>query len=373
MNRTESGRIDALLDELTEKVNSPRNQAKKDIPPPRFGIGIEGALGWGQLVGYDPVRYHSDPLYSFENQIREKIYHIDNFDDDSCIGTGVSASIGWYFEYTLFDMDVYYTPAGVPIIQEDHPMTRTPDLRLLKPFSFTETGQMPKAISFYEDMVEIAGDRVNVAFPAWWRGPLDLAIQLRGYSNFVLDAVERPEFLHDLMKYITDERMRWHDDYCKFLGTEIAAASLADDWLNVPFISPSIFRDFVLPRYLDLERRHGGIGGIHACGNQTELQKYMLEIKSLHGFEVSPWTDLEQTLINLPQDKSIGIGLPNTDVLLKTEAEMRPKLQWIKESCRGRSYGVSAGSLQKVHEDLDEDVERIKGFIHMAKEVLHGA
>ena len=74
----------------------------------------------------------------------------------------------------------------------------------------------------------------------------------------------------------------------------------------------------------------------------------------------------------IPQERSIGIALPNTDVLLKTEAEMRAKLCWIKEVYKGRSYGVGVGSLQKVHENLEEDVERIKRFISMAKGVLHG-
>ena len=39
------------------------------------------------------------------------------------------------------------------------------------------------------------------------------------------------------MKYITDERVRWHDEYCNFMNTEIRPASIGDDWLNVPFIS----------------------------------------------------------------------------------------------------------------------------------------
>ena len=46
-----------------------------------------------------------------------------------------------------------------------------------------------------------------MTFPTFNRGPLDINVQLRGYEGFI------------------------------------------DDWVNVPFISPALFRDFVLPLY----------------------------------------------------------------------------------------------------------------------------
>ena len=44
---------------------------------------------------------------------------------------------------------------------------------------------------------------------AWWRGPLDLAIQLRGYEALMVDISERPAFVHDLLRFITEQRCRW--------------------------------------------------------------------------------------------------------------------------------------------------------------------
>ena len=43
-----------------------------------------------------------------------------------------------------------------------------------------------------------------------------------------------------------------------------------------------------------------------------------------------------------------------------------------KETCDGYNYTVHAGSLQKVHDDYDEDIGKIKAFIRIAKKVLHG-
>ncbi len=102
---------------------------------------------------------------------------------------------------------------------------------------------------------------------------------------------------------------------------------MADDWINVPFISPELFRDFVLPPYLAIERFHGGIGSVHSCGNQAPVQRYLLEIRSLPQLEVSAWTSLDETLVNVPASKTLWISLHPNDVLCASPTEMEAKLR----------------------------------------------
>jgi len=113
------------------------------------------------------------------------------------------AWLGHYPEYTLLGLSVTFDSQGVPIIQTDHPLTRAPDLSLLQPIDFYTSGWMPRVLRWYDSLQRISAGRLNVTFNmTWWRGCLDLAVQLRGYDNLVNDMIERPGFVHDLMKFL---------------------------------------------------------------------------------------------------------------------------------------------------------------------------
>jgi uroporphyrinogen-III decarboxylase len=222
----------------------------------------------------------------------------------------------------------------------------------------------------HEEVQRIIDGRLPCGFISWNRGGLDLAIQLRGYNNFLIDTIERPDFIHALMGRVTDERCRWYDAYAEWSGQPLGPTWLGDDWINVPYISPSIFADFVLPRYLEIEAHHGGIGGIHSCGNQTPVQKYLLQVKSLNTFEVSPWTDLLGTLDNLPPDKHLAIALHPNDVLVASPDQMRRKLEFIRDNCQGRSYAVASAGLTPIRDQYQDYLTRIQTWLDLARETF---
>ncbi len=364
--------IDQLMDELQSKIASPAHQARKNALEPRFYTYLEN-LGEVQLFGYNLNKYLTNAVFNCEMQLRQKLFCLENFSDDSFFGMDVSAAVGMYFEYTLVGLDVRHQDDGVPHIQDDHPLSVTPDLKLLKPHDFKTSGFMPRIFRLYEDLKKLGKDRLNVIFPIWQRGPLDMAIQLRGYDRFIMDTAERPEFVHGLMKYLNQERMRWWEAYRQFSGSREESAQIHDDWINVPFISPAMFEEFVLPRYLELEAFHGKIPYIHSCGNKVPVQKMLEQIKTLEVHEVNHWTDLEATLSNVPAIKFLNISLLNTEVLLADEVKMRRELQRIVRLCQGRHYSVCAQAIEKVHDDMAEDIAQVKRWLVIAREVLRPA
>ena len=369
-NPSASVRIDRLIDQVLELTENPGEARRRHPNGPSIGVGIEEPIAWTVLFGFDANRYFADPWFYMEQTLKHKLWRWQHVRDDALMTPDISAWLGHYPEYTLLGMSVDFTPKGIPILQQDHPISRQADMRLLSPISFTESGWMPRALRWHEDLTRIAAGRLKVGFVTWARGCLDLAIQLRGYTNFVGDTVERPGFIHDLLGFLTEQRLIWHDAFCAHFGQRLRPAYIADDWLNVPFISPGMFVDFVLPRYLEIEAHHGGIGGIHSCGNQTPLQCHMLELKSLRGFEVSPWTDLEQTLVNIPSAMGLGLSLHPNDVLLATEQEMRAKLLSIGSRCEGRRWGLGTSGLTPIFADNAEYAQRIDSWLAIAREVL---
>ncbi len=373
IDQARAKRIGELIGALEEAVASPRNRAREQRSP-RAVFNLEEPIASARIHGYDVNAYLADPAFYCEQTLRQKLWRWEHFpEEDAPLTLELPAWIGHYPEYTFAGMRVSFDGRGVPLLQADHPLSRDPDLRLLQPVDFASSGWMPRILRWYDDLCVLAAGRLKVTFAmTWWRGCLDLAMQLRGYGAFVADLAERPAFAHGLLQFLVEQRCRWWEGYYRHFGLPVAPAAVADDWINVPFISPGILRDFVLPRYLEIERYHGGITGVHSCGNQTPVQRYLLEIESLPTFEVSPWTDLQQTLRNVPASKSLSISLHPNDVLCASPAEMEARLRGITALCRGRRYDIHTSGLTPIWDDPGEFIRRIRMWNGAVQHVLGG-
>ncbi len=362
--------IDALVDRVLAAAESQenRNRARRS---PRIFFQLEEPIASTLIDGLSVQRFYADPQYYAERVLQRKLWRWENFpDDDLAMDTTLPASLGFYPEYTYAGMTVAYTERGVPEIQTDHPMVRDPDLRHLRPVSFASSGWMPRALRWHEDLSRLAAGRLEVPFGAtWWRGCLDLAIQLRGFEAFLSDTAERPGFVHSLLTSLVEQRCRWWAGYEEHFGRKREPSFVGDDWINVPFLSPDLFRDFILPRYLDIERFHGGIAGVHSCGNQEPVQKYLLQIRSLPVLEVSAWTDLGRTLANVPADKELVISLHPNDVLCAEPAEMERRLTGILAACSGRRVTIATSGLTPLTPDIEGFVRRVRTWTRIARKV----
>ena len=337
---------------------------------PHLAVGIHDYTTQAFLFGLDFDRYFSDPQYYVMETLKLKCWRQRTFHDDNLISADLSASLGYYPEYTCLGMSVAVDAQGVAQLQSDHPLTRDPDLRQLAPVDFYTSGWMPRVLRWHDAIVRLIDGRLPVSFGmTWWRGPLDLAIQLRGYEAFSEDISERPVFVHDLLRFITEQRCRWYEGYERHFGLERSPGAIGDDWLNVPFISPDFFAEFVLPCYREIERFHGGLAWIHSCGNQGPLQPHLLTLRSLHGFEISPWTDMHETLRNVPPDKRLGFDLHPTEVLLDLPETARKKLHAIKHACAGRTYSIQGGGAL-ICDSREEYVARLQQWLKIAYEVF---
>ncbi len=362
-------RIDRLVDRVLEAAAGPENRRRREGR--YFSFALEEPIAWTIIEGLDPERYYADAAYFVEQSLAQKLWRWDTFPDDGApIEPALPASLGFYPDYTYAGISLHWDARGVPILQEDHPLRCDPDLRLLDGIDVERGGWMPRALAWQESVREIVGGRLAVPFAATWsRGCLDLAIQLRGYEAFLGDTAERPEFAHGLLERLADLRCRWWAAHARRTGEAIGPTSVADDWINVPFITPDMFRDFVLPPYLAIERFHGGIAGIHSCGNQAPVQQYLLQIRSLPALEVSAWTSLDETLANVPADKRLWISLHPNDVLCASPAQMEAKLRSIVAKCRGREFGIGTSGLTPLSRDVGAFVETVRTWTRIARRV----
>jgi hypothetical protein len=56
----------------------------------------------------------------------------------------------------------------------------------------------------------------------------------------------------------------------------------------------------------------------------------LLELKTLKQFEVSPWTDLTQTIKNVPEAFTLCVSLHPNDILFTTLEKIEKKIKLIK-------------------------------------------
>jgi len=180
MDAAAARRIGALVDRVLEAAASPENRRRREAR--QFSFALEEPIAWTIIEGLDPERYYADAAYFVERSLAQKLWRWDLFPDDGAsIEPTLPASLGFYPEYTYAGMSLRWDTRGVPILQEDHPLRSDPDLHLLDGIDVERGGWMPRALAWHESVREIVGDRLATPFAApWWRGGLDLAIQLRG-------------------------------------------------------------------------------------------------------------------------------------------------------------------------------------------------
>jgi hypothetical protein len=220
------------------------------------------------------------------------------------------------------------------------------------------------------------GGEVTISFPNFNRGPLDIAVQLRGYTTFVEDTAERPQFVHALMAHAVRDRQRFRECRRRYLrepATPNPSTYVADDWVNVPFITPTMFREFVLPAYRQIQQNEGPITSFHTCGRyEPIIAEFLGEFPGIRRLDVSGWNDFELLDRLLPADIEFSLSLINTFVLAGTRELQLDKLRRIAKLRRRRKVYLNVQAIVQIHDDFSEDMRRVNDFIALAREVCRG-
>ncbi len=333
-------------------------------------------LGWPPLFGFDFNRFYSDPDFMFEQELRQRIFWLDNTVGDDQAGWGMAPTTGFYWDITLFGQHITTTPGGVPEFQP-HPLAQARDLKALDRFRFHDSGDMPLLRRQFDALQRLstdeAGGRVTVEFPRFTRGPLDIFVQLRGYERFVEDVTEAPAFVHAALALLVDERTRFNRERAAWLGEAFppAATFVADDWINPPFISPAIFRTFVIPAYRRIQDAEGRVEGFHTCGPLGALVGDLLAaFPGIGTLDVSGWNDV--AALDQAVDPAIAFHcqVRNVTVLAGPESEHRQLLAGLRQVAGRRRLAVGAQSIVMLHQNLAENFCRLNHFIELARVLL---
>jgi uroporphyrinogen decarboxylase len=153
------------------------------------------------------------------------------------------------------------------LLSGDDPEAGLPALRHFPPADLYD-------MSVLEAMVEKVGEN------AWWLhhppGPWDMAAQVRGLVDLSTDIYDRPQFVHELMRFCTD----WLAGlYRRLAETGIHSISMNETWVGVG-VAPEHFREFMKPYESEcVAAAHdaGCLVSFHNCGRATLLLEDMAD------------------------------------------------------------------------------------------------
>lgn len=231
--------------------------------------------------------YTENPDVMFETQVRCQDWQRHHILQDAPMGLP-SEEEGWsvnvdfqnFYEAGWFGCEIAYFDKQVP---DTHPRWQGEARKreiiergIPDPFG----GLMARNKAYYEYFVEKAktyryqGRRVTKVAPRGLGtdGPLTVAANLRGASELFADFIEDPEYVKDLLAFVTDAVVARIQAWRQYLGQPIRqeAFGFADD--SVMLLSREMYREFVLPCHRRLREAlctTAAGGGIHLCGDSS--------------------------------------------------------------------------------------------------------
>ena len=171
-----------------------------------------------------------------------------------------------YREAADFGSNIEFPHDGLPLRKQ--PLLIDPaDLKQLKPPDPTAGRRMGDRLAAIRTLHDQVGGEVPVM--GWVEGAFAEAADLRGESTLLVDLIDRPAWVRDLLEVTVETAIA-------FARAQIEAGAdiigLGDALASQ--VSPKMYRTFALPyeqRIFKAVRDMGALARLHICGNTTRL------------------------------------------------------------------------------------------------------
>lgn len=392
--------IARLLDKRQNLVDNRRNRQAQDmfvaripelvhdkfreVPRPLSEIGgklpviacLDRTL-WAQLLGFDLDQYYLDAKAFLEHQLRMDIFHMETIPDDQFFDSYIQRWGGAGFEASLFGMQQHYSATEEPWLEHKPPIQSPEDLERMPQADLTRE-PMATYLSQHEELLELLdGTGLTPIPPGWIRGPLGVAEELRGISNFVMEMLTEPDFAHAILRYVVDFRRAWCSQRAQYLGIETPHGLMYNDEVQVPMISPRMYKKTILPYEQELHEFSRGLHYWHSCGDATPFMSLVDEIPEITMIQCGAFSDPEAVIETFRHRTAIEIALrPKEDFVEATEDAIRSRIKYLIEMCH--KHDVKAACLRLTvyaAGDLSasETLDRVVRWVQIAQEVTEAA
>jgi uroporphyrinogen decarboxylase len=246
--------------------------------------------------------YYADPETMLRTQILAQKWLLENVRTDAYAITGP-----WVGAWTDFQNAFEAGSLGVPVVfpDDDIPwvgpgwVKDEADLRRLEAMDYVREGLNGRQMAYRRAMIAVA-ERYPVRFlggpvfhpgraPHLTRtsdGPFGVAGDLMGATELFLACAERPDFVRELLRIVTEKMIAYLDACWDEEGRTGPRDFAWSDDLAVSLSRP-MFEELVLPFNRRLRDRFDGWAALHMCGRSDHLLETFrdgLRIDELQGF-----------------------------------------------------------------------------------------
>ena len=209
---------------------------------------------------------------------------------------GVQLSLGVTGEAEALGAAVEQPPDAAPVLKQ-HLLADPADLDALRSRYPAAAGRMPLFFAAVDEVVREIGQEAFVL--ATLRGPLLIASQLRGVEDVLIDMIERPRVVGQILEFAAEVASKLAQ---VLLGTGAHGLLLGEATCSPNFISPAMYRQLVLSHHSRLVGRLKQMGwpcvGLHVCGNITPIVEDM----------ISTGIDFMDVDYQVPADRAIALA-----------------------------------------------------------------
>ncbi len=186
-------------------------------------------------------------------------------------------------------------------------------------------------------------------------GPWTMATGLRRAQQLILDTMDDPQFVHELLNFTTQ--------VVKILGTKILDTGLSltmgEAACSCSLISPYIYRQFIKPRHQEIvayfRERKAGLS-LHICGFIDPLMEDVLDL-GIVALSLDSPSSLSK-MVGLAQKKIVLVGNVATSLFVQgSQEEIEEAVKnCLQIAAPGSAYIISSGcelpynsAIEKVH------------------------
>jgi len=246
-----------------ERIEAAFRREYVDRVPFNLDIGPHYAQ---QVMGVSLQEYSADLDKAFE--AHSKYFEVV----DSDIVTVPQNVLGWWSLSNLYRFKTKTEAVTEGVLKDKSVLA---DLEYIEPENCLAVSQVRESCRRTNDTFKEKASRPALPGPVWD------AARLRGTQQFVLDTVEDPDFVHRLMRLTTDA-VKARVSLIGEAGPTITV--IADPTAGCSVMSPSAYREFILPYHKELfsylREKIGGKTrlGLHICGYTDPIMEDVMTL-----------------------------------------------------------------------------------------------
>jgi uroporphyrinogen-III decarboxylase len=255
------------------------------------------------IVGTSFREYYSDAETMLRTQILGQKWLMEHVETDAYAITGAWVGAWTDFQNTTdssaLGCAVDFPADDIPIVRQEGWVRDEADLRRLEQMDIVHNGLNGRQIKFRRAMMAIA-EKYPVRFqggPVFYpganpfltntsQGPFTMAGDLMGAVELFAAALERPDFVRELLRIVTDKMIEWLDYCWAEMGLTHRNFAWTDDLAQG--LSAAVYRDLVLPFEKKL-RFHFDWASMHMCGRTDHLLSIFADEVKINEYQGFGW------------------------------------------------------------------------------------